>query len=307
MLTDRAPIQKEGHLLTIGTYTMKIQRIAAFSRDGAGGNPAGVVICPALPDAAMMQAIAKDVGYSETAFAAPATDGPAMDGPGATGWRVRYFAPEVEVPFCGHATIALGAALAWEHGDGLHILHLNDGMISVESHRCGHTAIAALQSPPTHSHPADPALVADALALFGYTAADLDLRIPPAIVQSGGRFLVLALNSRERLAAMQYDMTAGQSLMVEAGILTIMLVYARTPQVFDSRNPFASGGIYEDPATGAATAAFAGYLRDINWPHQGMIDLIQGEDMGMPSHLRAEISPDRGSSIRVSGHAHRLL
>ena len=56
-------------------------------------------------------------------------------------------------------------------------------------------------------------------------------------------------------------------------------------------------------ATGAATAAFAGYLRDIGWPHGGVIDIVQGEDMGMRSLLRAEIPDALGSSIRVSGTA----
>ena len=73
--------------------------------------------------------------------------------------------------------------------------------------------------------------------------------------------------------------------------------------LFHTRNPFASGGVYEDPATGAASAAFAGYLRDIDWPHQGSIDIIQGEDMGMRSRLRADIATEPGSSIRVSGSA----
>ena len=91
---------------------MNVQRIAAFSDGELGGNPAGVVICGALPDASVMQAIAAQVGYSETAFAAPVDQG----------WRVRYFAPETEVPFCGHATIALGAALALEYGDGVFAL-----------------------------------------------------------------------------------------------------------------------------------------------------------------------------------------
>ncbi|MEO0396262.1 MAG: PhzF family phenazine biosynthesis protein, partial [Cyanobacteria bacterium P01_A01_bin.137] len=77
-------------------------------------------------------------------------------------------------------------------------------------------------------------------------------------------------------------------------------------QRFHTRNPFASGGVYEDPATGAATAAFAGYLRDLEWPHKGVIDIVQGEDMGMRSLLKAEISPEPGSSIRISGTA-RLM
>ncbi|ENX5686365.1 MULTISPECIES: PhzF family phenazine biosynthesis protein [Enterobacteriaceae] len=85
-----------------------------------------------------------------------------------------------------------------------------------------------------------------------------------------------------------------------------MLVYVEGEQIFHTRNPFAYGGVYEDPATGAASAAFAGYLRDINWPHGGSIDLIQGEDMGMRSLIRAEIADELGSSIRVSGQA-RLM
>ena len=47
------------------------------------------------------------------------------------GWRVRYFAPEIEVPFCGHATIALGAVLGERFGEGRYKLYLNDSEISV--------------------------------------------------------------------------------------------------------------------------------------------------------------------------------
>ena len=72
-------------------------------------------------------------------------------------------------------------------------------------------------------------------------------------------------------------------------------------QLFHSRNPFASGGVYEDPATGAASAAFAGFLRDIDWPHGGEIDIVQGEDMGARSLIKVELSEIRGSSVRVSG------
>jgi PhzF family phenazine biosynthesis protein len=275
---------------------MNVQRIAAFSDGELGGNPAGVVICGVLPDALVMQAVAAQVGYSETAFAAPIDEG----------WRVRYFAPETEVPFCGHATIALGAALALEHGDGVFALLVNHANITVEGRREGTMIAAALQSPPTRSEPATPRLISDALALFAYSEDDLDQRIPPAIADAGARHLVLALNSRQRLSAMNYDLAAGRTLMNEAGLVTIVLAYAEAPQLFHTRNPFASGGVYEDPATGAATAAFAGYLRDLNWPHGGAIDIVQGEDVGMRSCLRAEIPPTLGATIRVSGTA-RLM
>jgi predicted PhzF superfamily epimerase YddE/YHI9 len=102
---------------------------------------------------------------------------------------------------------------------------------------------------------------------------------------------------------MAYELDAGRRLMKRDGLVTILLAYAETPQLFHTRNPFASGGVYEDPATGAGTAAFAGYLRDLSWPHGGAIDVVQGEDMGVRSRLRAEIPPIPGSSIRVSGTA----
>ncbi|WPG38387.1 PhzF family phenazine biosynthesis protein [Variovorax sp. EBFNA2] len=272
---------------------MNVLKIAAFSEGQTGGNPAGVVIGDALPSAAQMQAVAADVGFSETAFAAP------IDG----GWRVRYFSPQSEVPFCGHATIALGAALALRHGDGVFALTLNQAEITVEGRREGNVIAAALQSPPTRSAPAAPELVAEALALFGYAPSDLDARIPPAVAHAGANHLVLALHSRQALSAMRYALEAGRALMQRAELTTIVLVHAESAQRFHTRNPFASGGVYEDPATGAATAALAGYLRDLGWPHGGAIDVVQGEDMGMLSRLHADISPVAGSSVRVSGTA----
>jgi len=134
---------------------MDVLRIAAFSDGDTGGNPAGVLIADVLPDAAKMQSVAAEVGFSETAFAAPDGDN----------WRVRYFSPESEVPFCGHATIALGAALVRQFGDGVFALILNQASITVEGFRDGANIAAALQSPPTHSKPAPQKLVAEALAL----------------------------------------------------------------------------------------------------------------------------------------------
>ena len=278
-----------------------VQRIAAFSDGEQGGNPAGVWLGPALPPAATMQQVAHEIGYSETAFAAPMGEG----------WRVRYFSPEAEVPFCGHATIALGAALAASHGDGTYALALNDAAITVEGRRTAGSdgrllVSAALQSPPTRSAPAPQDVVERALALFGYRAADLDPRIPPALAHGGAPHLVLALRSRERLAAMRYELDAGRVFMRALGIVTVVLAWAETATLFHTRNPFAAGGVYEDPATGAGTAALAGYLRDIGWPHGGAIDVIQGEDMGMRSRLHAGIGPERGASIRVSGTARQL-
>lgn len=274
---------------------MDILRIAAFSNGDMGGNPAGVVIEPELPDATLMQEIAGQVGFSETVFAAPLAE--------ESAYRVRYFSPESEVPFCGHATIALGAALALKKGGGVFQLSLNEAEISVEGHRDGDLVKAALQSPSTQSRAAPAELIERALALFDYETVDLDERIPPAIAQAGATHLVLALSKRSRLAEMNYDLDLGRVFMNNAGLVTVSFAYAQDAHTFHVRNPFASGGVLEDPATGAAAAALAGYLRDIKWPHGGEIDIVQGEDMGVLSRLKAEFSNEAGSSIKVSGHA----
>ena len=270
----------------------ELLRIAAFSDGDIGGNPAGVVIGP-HPPAVDMQSMAAEVGYSETAFAAPI----------AGGWKVRYFSPESEVPFCGHATIALGAALARLHGDGLFSLMLNGADITVEGRRSGEHFAAALQSPPTRSSPAPGPLVEAVMQVFDYGKVDLHRRLPPARAFAGAEHLIIGLASREALAAMHYGLAAGRLLMQAAGIITIVLAWPESDQRFHTRNPFASGGVYEDPATGAGTAALAGYLLDLGWPHGGAIEVVQGEDMGQRSRLWAEIPPEKGSSIRVSGLA----
>lgn len=277
----------------------KVQHIAAFADGCVGGNPAGVYVADKMPNEDAMRALAAKLGYSETVFAEP-TDMPKR-------YRVRYFSPESEVPFCGHATIALGKVLGQEAGDGVFQLQLNDAEISVEVLDQNGFQVVALQSPPTRSEPADAALVSQALALFSLTEDDLDARFEPALAHGGADHLLLILNAQEKLAAMDYDLAAGRELMNRYGLVTVLLGYAESEQFFHTRNAFASGGVFEDPATGAATAALAGYLRDINWPHGGEIDVVQGGYgsgfAAQRSLLRAQFSDEKGSSIRVSGSA----
>ena len=123
--------------------SLNIQKIAAFSDGDAGGNPAGVVIEDVLPAEKDMQAIAADVGFSETAFATPFGDAGQNNE-----WRVRYFSPESEVPFCGHATIALGAALTMKYGAGEFSLALNNANITVAGEMGGGVITAANAEDP---------------------------------------------------------------------------------------------------------------------------------------------------------------
>lgn len=282
---------------------MNIIKIAAFSDGSHGGNPAGVVLTETMPSELVMQNTAADVGFSETVFAQMLDD--------KTTWRVRYFSPESEVPFCGHATIALGAALAQKHGDGNYYLSLNDANISVEGSRGEgsngeDSYLAALKSPRTSSTTLSAAEIDKTLELFGYEHSDLADNILPAHISGGADHYVITLNKRAALSAMSYDIDAGRVFMRERNIVTVMFVFSETNELFHVRNAFASGGVLEDPATGAAAAAFSGYLRDISWPGNGKITLIQGEDMGSRSIITTEFSSEAGSSITVSGASRYL-
>ena len=198
-----------------------------------------------------------------------------------------------------------------QNGAGVYPLQLNETNITVEGFVDGDTCSvvetysSALQSPNTHSEPAEPSMIDEALILFSYSQDDLNPEIPPVFANDGANHLIIALNSREALSAMNYDLDAGRNFMNKAGLGTVMFAYAETPQTFHTRNPFASGGVLEDLATGAATVAFEGYLRDLKWPNyienKGEINIIQGEDMGARSLIRAEFTEQIGSSIRASG------
>jgi PhzF family phenazine biosynthesis protein len=78
-----------------------IYKLDAFATRRFTGNPAAVVPLDSFPDAAVMQAIAAENNLAETAFIVPAGEG----------YHIRWFTPTVEVPFCGHATLASSAVL----------------------------------------------------------------------------------------------------------------------------------------------------------------------------------------------------
>lgn len=170
--------------------------------------------------------------------------------------------------FCGHATIALGALLAKQMGKAVFKLQLNGTQITVEGISLGGQVSGAFQSPKTSIAEPSSALVAETLAFFDYESDQLDPRLPPMLINAGSDHMALTLNSRQALSGMTYDLSEGRALMLREGWITVILAFAETNQLFHTRNPFASGGVYEDPATGSASAAYAGYLRDMNWPHQ---------------------------------------
>jgi PhzF family phenazine biosynthesis protein len=276
----------------------ELLRLAAFTRDPAGGNPAGVWIGSAMPTSAEMQRIATQVGYSETAFLAP-------DGSGRPdAYRVRYFSPAAEVPFCGHATIATGVALAERSGPATFLLETNDGLVTVDTQRGQDGYLrATLTSVEPRVRSAEPRLVAGSLGALGWRHEELDGALPPAVAYAGADHLILAAAAFGRLRDLDYDFQRLRAIMLAAGLTTLQLVWREAPDRFRARDPFPVGDIVEDPATGAAAAALGAYLRwrgDLRPP--GRFTISQGVEMGRPSLIEVEV-PDATGGIRVSGTA----
>jgi PhzF family phenazine biosynthesis protein len=275
---------------------MNVLKLAAFSQNGHGGNPAGVAFYDAMPSDEEMLRIAKEVGYSETAFLVKQNDG----------WRVRYFAPELEVPFCGHATIALGAALGERYGAGEYKLTLNNSEITVRAEQTAGGYSATLYSPETHSMDAPSEFVDEMLAGFHLMREQLNPSFPIRFASGGAKHLILVLQERKTLADMNYDFDKVRVLMMAQSLITISLLWPESDEIFHARNAFAAGGVYEDPATGAAAAALAGYLRDIGWQGKNEFTILQGEDMGVPSRLVVKFGSKAGESVSVSGEVRRI-
>lgn len=270
-----------------------LHRWAAFTRDPQGGNPAGVWIGEELPSHDDMQEIARDVGYSETAFVAP-----------DSGLRrtIRYFSPEAEVSFCGHATIATGVALAELDGDGTYLLDSSVGEIPVVVERIEEVRRATLTSVAPASKAVPETLLERALELLHWREEELDSELPPALAYAGAWHLVLAARDERTLAELSYEFDALRELMLEHDVTTLQLVWRAEAGLFHSRNPFPVGGVYEDPATGAAAAALGGYLRTARLvAAPAEITVLQGVAMGRPSELTVRI-PEKGG-IEVSGAA----
>ncbi|MFJ9693977.1 PhzF family phenazine biosynthesis protein [Kitasatospora sp. NPDC101183] len=282
--------------MTAADATAEILRYAAFATAPEGGNPAGVVLDATALTGEEMLAVAAEVGYSETAFLTP--------GEGERTYRVRYFSPLAEVPFCGHATVASAVALADRRGPGGYLFETAAGPVPVEVERGTDGVLrATLTSVEPHVEPVPEQAVARALALLGWSEGELDGALPPRIAYAGARHLVLAAATRDRLARLDYDFDGLAAFMREHDLTTLQLVWREAPSVFHVRDPFPVGGVVEDPATGAAAAAFGAYLRELAAVRPpATLTLHQGEDLGRPGVLTVALRTE-DTRIRVSGAA----
>lgn len=278
---------------------MEVLRYTAFSADPKGGNPAGVVLDATGAHEDEMLAVAAEVGYSETAFLTPREPG----------WfDVRYFSPLAEVPFCGHATIASAVAYADRYGHGTLRFDTPAGLIEVTTKSAGHLSenrtTATLISVPPRTQGFSPGVLEALLRALHWDRADLDPRLPPRVAFGGAWHPIVAAVTRERLADLDYDFDALKLLMAEEDWTTVDLVWRASPDTFYARNPFPPGGVVEDPATGAAAAAFGGYLRELGLVRPpALVTVHQGDDLGRPSVLTIGIPENLDSGIAVTGTA----
>ncbi len=282
----------------------EVLRYTAFSGSPEGGNPAGVVLDAAGLGDDDMLAIAAQLGYSESAFLTGPPEG--VEGPEGRTYGIRYFSPKAEVPFCGHATVATAVALSERIGTGELVFATRAGTVPVLVTQEGGAVRATLTSVEPKVEPVGEGDLAEALAALDWPAADLDPAFPPRIAFAGARHLVLAAATRARLADLSYDFARLEALMHRLDLTTVQLVWRESATVFHVRDPFPVGGVVEDPATGAAAAAFGAYARELGLvPEESVLTLHQGEDLGRPGELTVTLrAGDR--RVRVGGTGVRI-
>jgi predicted PhzF superfamily epimerase YddE/YHI9 len=245
-----------------------------------------------------MQRIAADVGYSESAFLAP-------DGSGAPGrLRVRYFSPAKEIAFCGHATIASGVALADEAGRRPSSCAPTTGTVDVDVERA---ADGRFQATLTSVEPwVRTCRLTCSRACWSSSAGGRTSSIQPCHRPSHSPACAIRSSpcaTCRRSRRLDYDFESMRRLMLEHDLTTLQLLWREAALRFRARDPFAAGGVVEDPATGAAAAALGAYLRErgeVTAP--ATFEISQGVEMGRPSLLTVSIVAD-DPRIRVSGTA----
>ena len=275
--------------------------VDAFADEPLAGNAAGVVPDAGDLDEDQMQAVARELGVSETAFLAPSTEADR---------KIRYFTPTQEVDLCGHATVASHAAL---YGDGtidpgVHTLETNVGVLDVEV--TGEGRVWMTQDAPTvREVDLDYGDLGDALGIDPAAFEDVGADLPPAFASTGLPFLVVPVNFLEHLSGMDPDLAAVESL---AAAHDATGLYVFTFDALDAASTlharmFAPGaGVPEDPVTGTASGACGAYLRYVDAFEGGEAhrtsESVSGE-RGKPRGMPEEMVFEQGHFVDRPGYA----
>jgi trans-2,3-dihydro-3-hydroxyanthranilate isomerase len=282
-----------------------------FTTQRFGGNPLAVFPDARGLSAEQMQTIAREFNLSETVFILPPSDP-------ANSFALRIFTPASELPFAGHPTI--GAALMLlELGmvqleDGKQSLRLEEqvGLIQVElSAQAGQPPSAVLTAAKLPEVGPPPPSIGELTQLLGLAEGDiLEGEFAPEAVSCGVGFLFVPVRDLAALGRARINVAIWEELLKDYWAPQTFLFTTETGQagIAARARMFAPAmGISEDPATGAAASAFAGYLAARDERREGTLNwtILQGVEMGRPStlYLSAELSDGAVSAVRVAGNA----
>jgi PhzF family phenazine biosynthesis protein len=287
-------------------------QLDVFADRPGAGNPLAVVLDAEGLDAAAMQAIAAWTQVVETTFVfAPDAPGPGSSPGQAADYRLRIFTPHREIPFAGHPS--LGSAHAWLEcggkpaGDTLQ-QDCGAGRIAIRIEQAqGHRRLY-FRAPPLQSvHVAasdEPGLDA---ALRNVARGAL----PPALVSAGRRWWLVEFADEAALRGFVPDLEAiaAWSRHRDAmGLCGFARIPAGTSPYDGVVRAFAPAfGIAEDPASGAANATIAAYLR-----HAGVLPAVdarytvsQGREVGRDARIDLHVEGD--GDIWVGGEVQTVV
>lgn len=257
-------------------------QVDAFTAEPFKGNPAAVCVLDSPRDPAWMQAIAREMNLSETAFLVRRAD----EHGGDEGFDLRWFTPTTEVDLCGHATLASAHAL-WEGG---HLppgttarFHTKSGVLTAT--RDG--AWIELDFPATPDEPAE--------APPGLENA---LGAKPTYVGRSRFDLLVEVDGEDVVRSLQPDFTRLRAIGARGVIVTSKATTAGID--FVSRFFAPGAGVDEDPATGSAHCALAPF-----WARRlGKRKFLARQVSARGGDLRVRLDGDR---VRLGGQAVTVL
>ncbi len=284
---------------------MKLFIVDAFTTQPFGGNPAGVVIVPAdgnFPSEQIMQKIAAELRYSETAFVKRLAD---------DSFHIRYFTPVAEVDLCGHATIASFYVLKTEGQIALDKNYQNQtlaGTINVVANRNG--MLMDMAEPQLLSEISAGAATEQLYRVMGLDSVGQgvfkDSAFLPRKVSTGLIDIMLPVKDEVQLAAISPDYPALTELSKKYDVVGVhaFTVNSQDGKVH-ARNFAPLYDIDEEAATGTSNGALAYYLYQNGYLKAGaVLTVIQGEKMGRPSQISAQVIVEKGvEKVKVGGSA----
>lgn len=278
-----------------------------FTDQAFTGNPLAVVLEPDGLDTPAMLAIAREFNLSETVFVCP----PANRSSRA---NVRIFTPARELPFAGHPTVGTAVLLGALDGGGNHTFALEEkiGLVSCRVRSTGaNRGRTSFDLPRLPAKEADGPAVGDMARSLGLAPADLAVDgLAAAQWSAGNAFTCVPVRGLEAMARCRVDLASFDETFGGNGPGAAFLFCRETREstsAFHARMFAPAFGVLEDPATGSAVAAFAGYVAASGQYGDGTheIRIEQGYEMGRPSllELTIQISAGRLTHASIAGSA----